>query len=121
MPVYIELFHGRRRPDEDLDDWGSDGPVLGPFSFVHTTYGNDIKLGSTTDKGESVGSLVVYEDLVYYDGVYYGDWSVFDKNMSNHPDLRKRIQAFDKKKATIPAHRTLKEVHYSAASEPYRQ
>ena len=29
--VYLHLFHGRAEPDQSLDDWGEQGPVLGPF------------------------------------------------------------------------------------------
>jgi len=36
--LYIRLFHGRTNPDQNMDDWGFDGPVLGPYKFVHTTY-----------------------------------------------------------------------------------
>ena len=36
--LYIRLFHGRTDPDQDMDDWGFDGPVLGPYQFAHTTY-----------------------------------------------------------------------------------
>lgn len=41
--LYLGLFHGRK-PGEELDDWGSQGPVIGPLKFVHTTYGFHIKL-----------------------------------------------------------------------------
>jgi hypothetical protein len=34
MFVYLELYHGRHSPDENLDDWGFEGPVLGPFPYV---------------------------------------------------------------------------------------
>jgi hypothetical protein len=35
--VYIELFHGRNNVDEHLEGWGLEGPVLGPFRYVHVT------------------------------------------------------------------------------------
>jgi hypothetical protein len=43
MPAYIELFHGRTDPKEELEDWGSPGPIFGPLQFVHTTYACHIK------------------------------------------------------------------------------
>ena len=43
MPAYIELFHGRTDPKEELEDWGSPGPIFGPLQFGHTTYACDIK------------------------------------------------------------------------------
>jgi hypothetical protein len=76
MPAYIELFHGRTDPKEELEDWGSPGPIFGPLQFVHTTYACDIKF-NYADESQRNGWLNVTEDFVYYDGVYYGDWSVF--------------------------------------------
>jgi len=43
--VYIRLFHGRTNPGQDMNDWGADGPVFGPFEFAHTTYSFHLKLG----------------------------------------------------------------------------
>jgi hypothetical protein len=42
--MYVALFHGRDDPDTDMDDWGFDGPVIGPLEYVHTTYAADVKL-----------------------------------------------------------------------------
>ena len=75
MPIYIELFHGRRSPTEELNDWGVQGPVFGPLGHVHTTYSNEIKLGAAD--GDLIGELHTINDMIYYDGWYYGDWSVF--------------------------------------------
>jgi hypothetical protein len=36
--LYLHLYHGRKDPDENLEDWGSEGPVIGPLAYVHTTY-----------------------------------------------------------------------------------
>lgn len=74
MPVYLELFHGRKSVDEQLNDWGSQGPILGPFKYVHTTYATDIKI-ETVDGVDGVPRL--NNELLYYDGTYYGDWSTF--------------------------------------------
>ena len=77
--VYLELFHGRKRVGtdekgaavyEELSDWGESGPVFGPFPYFHTTYVCDIKFDDDKE-------LRIVDDLVYYAGVYYGDWSVF--------------------------------------------
>ncbi len=29
--VYLNLMHGRATPDQQMNDWGFDGPILGPF------------------------------------------------------------------------------------------
>ncbi|PKP99097.1 MAG: hypothetical protein CVT74_08935 [Alphaproteobacteria bacterium HGW-Alphaproteobacteria-13] len=97
--LYLHLYHGRKDPDEDLEDWGSDGPVIGPLAYVHTTYMCDIKFAAAPDvmdrffpavmadwreRGLSNVAgpqcdwrLTIFNDYVEYDGVYYGDWTVF--------------------------------------------
>jgi hypothetical protein len=37
MTIYLKLIHGRDYPDQQMNDWGFDGPVLGPFEAVHFT------------------------------------------------------------------------------------
>jgi len=98
--VFIELFHGRADPCQDMDDWGEPGPVFGPFRFVHTTYASDIKLGANTNGPQD---LNVLRDMVYYNGMWYGDWSVFPAStFEAETGLQKRRQNFDMTKATIP-------------------
>ncbi len=98
--LYLHLYHGRKDPDENLEDWGSDGPVIGPLAYVHTTYMCDVKFAATPEvmdryfpavmsdwrgaRGLSnvVGPLcdwrlTIFNDYVEHDGVYYGDWTVF--------------------------------------------
>lgn len=98
MSVYIHLYHGRNNPAEDMDDWGFEGPVIGPLAYVHVTYLCDVKFACTPEvfrkfwpvqaaawdeKGYSNmnGPLVdynfkIHEDLIEYDGKFYGDWSI---------------------------------------------
>jgi hypothetical protein len=73
--LYIRLFHGRSDPEKDMDKWGSDGPVFGPYQFVQMTYTALIRL---IRKEGDCDELHVFEDMIYYDGVYYGDGIVFD-------------------------------------------
>ncbi|KKN73514.1 hypothetical protein LCGC14_0399560 [marine sediment metagenome] len=104
MAVYIHLFHGRKDPAEQLEDWGEDGPVLGPFRWVHTTYACDIKLGSLEPRDDAVGSLYIVEYLVYYAGVWYGDWLVFDDECV---ETDKSVpQLYDENKAWPPGTKT---------------
>ena len=68
--VYLQLTHGRTSPDEQLTDWGRDGPCLGPFRWVHLTYCTDLHAE------DGVGQPCQFEivaDLIYYDGLYFGD------------------------------------------------
>ncbi len=94
MP-YLVLWHGHSHPDEELDGWGEDGPVFGPFPFFHVTYQCDIKFHVSDGY-----VLQIVEDFVYYDGVFYGDWSFVDQ--LDH-GLESRLVAFDAERATVPA------------------
>lgn len=73
MAVYLHLFHGRDSIDDQLSDWGDNGPVLGPLPYVHVTYHSEIKIGDDYEP------LRIVRDLVLYKGKYYGDWSIFDE------------------------------------------
>lgn len=94
--LYIRLFHGRTNPDQDMDNWGSDGPIFGPYEFVHTTYACEIKLGKPD---RNCDELCTHEDMIYYDGVYYGDWSVFDERILN--DAKYQATEFEQSKANL--------------------
>jgi len=74
--VYIHLYHGRTSIDEKLDDWGWNGPVLGPYESIQLTYGTHIKM----HKFDHFDDLGMVEDLIYYNGYYYGDASIFSSD-----------------------------------------
>ncbi len=96
--VYLELFHGRKTSTEQLEDWGAEGPIIGPFPHFHTTYALEIKFGN-----EGHILTIVSEGLAYYDGMYYGDWSVFSADILDSSDqLKRRVVLFDQDKAQIP-------------------
>jgi hypothetical protein len=71
--LYLGLFHGRRSPHERMDDWGFDGPTIGPLKWCHTTYAFNIKIQFVN----SVDALNYFGDLVVLGGMYYGDWTVY--------------------------------------------
>ena len=96
--VYLELFHGRQDPKADMDDWGEPGPMFGPYDGIHTTYAEDIKL---VIAGDGYGRLFIADGLVYYNGLYYGDWSVMDAAQIT-ADLQPRVQAFEQSLAEAP-------------------
>ncbi len=72
MPVYLNIFHGRNHPSEELDDWGFDGPVVGPLASVGWTYGN-IRLIGEDGRDEP---LLVADDLIAFEGKFYGDFAI---------------------------------------------
>ena len=96
--MYLQLFHGRISPDAQLEDWGLPGPVIGPLKYAHTTYASDLKFGFA-DNSKSDGWLTVVDGLIYYDRLFYGDWSTF-ANLSE--ETRSRIVEFDQTKAKTP-------------------
>jgi len=100
MSVYLELFHGRTDPDVDMDDWGTEGPVLGPLRFVHGTYQSDVKLApeNPPDPQDEIIFLSYVDDMIYYDGVYYGDWSVISAELAEK-EFRHRLRQADKGEA----------------------
>lgn len=97
--LYLSLFHGRKSIDEQLDDWGFDGPTIGPLEYVQVTYMCDVKFAASPAvmdrffpdvmtewraKGYSnvKGPLCdwqfhIEDDLIRYQDAYFGDWSVF--------------------------------------------
>ena len=70
--VYLRLFHGRTDPNAIVDDWGTDGPTIGPLEFVQVSYHNAPRLYA---QGVEFW-LDKHEDLILFRGVYYGDWSI---------------------------------------------
>ena len=85
--VVIHLFHGRKSPSKDMDDHGTEGPWLGPFDYVHFTYMSDIKIANN-NHGESFDDrLRIHEGLIYYDGVFYGDFSVNSTMYGHEPEI----------------------------------
>lgn len=75
MAIYVQLYHGREDPDDILEDWGTQGPLLGPLEQVQWTY-QAVKL-HLPNYSEMI-FLTVVNDLIYYDGVYYGDASIIN-------------------------------------------
>lgn len=83
--LYLGLFHGRNDPCEKMDDWGFNGPVIGPLVWCHTTYASDIKIEfeQAEDAWRYFGSddrdqeIETFQDMLKFDGKYYGDWTVY--------------------------------------------
>ena len=105
MSTYLLLMHGRTTPDEQLSDWGIHGPVF-KVAWVHLTYLRTVRIGIGSQYHATIHEFEVFEDLIYYDGVYYGDMEVLHLNvLSNTVDEWKatgRLQKFDDEKAELP-------------------
>ncbi len=92
--MYLGLFHGRDDVTADMPDWGFDGPVIGPLEFVHTTYGDTVKVCLRGNQAETLFIQLVGDCLPFGDK-FYGDWTVFyhqqrrEKNQPVDHDRRK--------------------------------
>lgn len=96
--MYVSLFHGRKDPQEIMEHWGVEGPTFGPYQYVQVTYGQHIKMGRP-DK--HIDDLFWSDDfLIYYDGTYYGDMSVF---MHNEPLANEHLREFDQSLVSMPS------------------
>lgn len=104
--VYLRLFHGRDSVDQDMEDWGEEGPTIGPFRYVQITYMCDVKFAMEREafkaafpevyqdwqaRGVSNGNgfqvpgddrywidhhLTPEGDCLPYQGKFYGDFSI---------------------------------------------
>lgn len=104
--VYISLFHGRDTVEEEMEDRGYQGPIIGPFRYVQITYMSDIKFAmekeafkaafpdiyqswvsagysnAAGDYDVSTGvtwiehSIQPVEDCFPWQGKFYGDFSI---------------------------------------------
>lgn len=82
--MYLKLLHGRTAIDETMNDWGPDGPWIGPLRWFHCSYLNWISMGFV-DGQEFVSScsadnlpapIYFLAEMIYFDGMYYGDWEL---------------------------------------------
>lgn len=96
---YLRLYHGRKDPQENLGDWGSEGPTFGPYASVQVTYGSHIKMHT----GSGFDDLNWHEDLIYYDGIFYGDLEMFSAEEAP------KTLPYETEKSKIPHKKTEKE------------
>jgi len=85
--LYLVLFHGREDRNEDMDDWGFDGPMIGPLQWCHTTYTCHVRICFETKEDElryfavsmfpDAHDMGMVGDLMKYAECFYGDWTVF--------------------------------------------
>mgnify|MGYP003649176530 CR=1 FL=1 len=93
--MVLDLFHGRPTSDEQVTDWGSQGPAL-YLDAITLTYVDITKLWfDGYDPVVFLGDLVK-DGCFYYDGVYYGDFSV-----SMGSQIDKEPELFDSKKSLL--------------------
>lgn len=74
--VCISLFHGRTDPAQQMDDWGTEGPVIMNVGFAWT-YGL-LKVFDILPDGKwgDMIFLPVGDGMIQLDGVFYGDFEI---------------------------------------------
>lgn len=88
--LYIHLYHGRVHPSEPLEDWGFEGPLVGPITHVHRAY-TDVErfafeqsaMGTTNalafglSRSDADDAAMEYDgDLVKFEGFWFGDRTI---------------------------------------------
>ncbi len=73
--MYLRLYHGRRDPNQVMEDWGFGGPTFGPLSCYVHTYCRTFRMHAECDAHEIW--LETLDDMICWDGCYYGDFEVF--------------------------------------------
>lgn len=81
--MYLMLFHGRENPDQDMDDWRFNGPIIGDVNISWTYH--TIKIHDPRD-GDFF-FLPIHDDMVVLNGKYYGDFEVVERS-----DFKKNFQ-----------------------------
>lgn len=74
--MYISLYHGRVDPNQNMDFWGTYGPIIGPVNIV-VTYGQIKLIDPATDELEFCNLV---DGMIYLDGIYYGDMEIWDNS-----------------------------------------
>jgi hypothetical protein len=75
MTIYLKLLHGCYDPNQTMDGWSFDGPVLGPFEAVHFTCTTLIRCFPTHAAGDYL-ELSFDDGMLVYGDKYYGDFEI---------------------------------------------
>lgn len=98
--LYLHLFHGRKDLGQDMDEWGEDGPVLAVYGFIDTYRQHPRVIDTPNPDDDAWHEIIERDGCLYYDGMWYGDYSVFSGTVDKH--LRERAVLFDPSKAALP-------------------
>jgi hypothetical protein len=71
--MFLNLFYGRIDKGQTMGGPGLEGPSFEVFS-VQGIYTSNIKV--LTEESGELEFFWYFEDMIKYDGVYYGAWSV---------------------------------------------
>ena len=92
----LKLIHGRKNPDEQLDDWGYDAiPILG-VKYVHVTYMHHYLVGFKSWDAMKLAQaqtgwaewdseclvMTITDDMVETIEGFFGDWELQEDTYS---------------------------------------
>lgn len=72
--AWLRLYRGRAGPHQVVDWKAVNGPIFGPFSHFQRNRRGEIQFD---EQGTFVLRMV--DGFVYYGGMYYAEWDVFDE------------------------------------------
>ncbi len=80
--LYLQLLHGRDQLDQEMTDWGFEGPTLGPLKFVQGIYLDHLRI----EFAETEQSICIEytEDCLVYNNQYFGQYTVFYQDGAHH-------------------------------------
>jgi len=91
--LFLHLWHGRDSVNQDMDDWGFDGPEIGPLIKVGASYMSGLVLefedAETRERffprvdADPMAWLEGEEDCIEYEGKFYGEWTAFMKEVGD--------------------------------------
>jgi hypothetical protein len=88
----LRLFHGRRYPDEEMSNWGFEGPTIEGMAWMTSAYITTFTIGFRTVEAmklakrqtgweirdDKVLEVAITDDLIEAAGSYYGDFEILD-------------------------------------------
>lgn len=94
----LHFSNGRHHPDERLEGWGLDGPMLGPVEAVHLDQGGlAVRLPGALPAYE----LPMIDGLVFYGGLFFADVEVLDAQ-DTQLEFGPAVEPFDATDAQLP-------------------
>lgn len=85
--MILDLYHGRKDPGEQLDDWGFQGPVLRDVKQLQWTYGHLYVLFDTNEQCEAARTQTGWKDGPFEDSLEI--LMLGDMVVTSHPDGEK--------------------------------
>lgn len=81
----IRFYNGRNTPDEELDDWGFDGPTFG-IAYFASTYDSHVRVGDEDGNAEMSIDEMTVDSLVHFPGWgYFSDYKIYALRPDDDP------------------------------------